>query len=247
MQLQADSVNGDAALLEVFDHGVYGVRFGVHAFCLSFVVEEDSSGICVASPAKCLLDVGRAFSGEPDTGLIEPDRVFESSTFVEGFVDYVPGENLAGIVLHLRGDVFLQDVCQLLGSELCGAQPFGVVVIPNQAVAADFHIVGPREANNLISLLKIECAFVPPDGPPLHRVFRFDHVELATEGLGIGSLGKGIRTDSGAYQQACGCGGLAQACLRRRTGRKEQRQKTEKREQLRSCHLPLLSGRQERM
>jgi len=114
-------------------------------------------------------------------------------------------------------------------------------MIPNQAMAADFHMVGLREADNLISLLKIECAFVPPNGPPFHRVLRFDHVEFATESLGVRSFGQGIRPDSSTHQKACSCGGLAQRCGRCRSGPKKEREKAEKQEQPGSCHVPYLA------
>ena len=67
-------------------------------------------------------------------------------------------------------------------------------------MAADFHVVGVCETDNRIAFVKVECAFVASDDPPFHCVFRFDHIEFATEGLGIGRLGKRIGADRAANQ-----------------------------------------------
>ena len=150
--------------------------------------------------------------------------------FVECLVDYVPGENLAGIVLHHGGDVFLQEMGQLLGSEVRCRLAIWDCRDPKAGNGRGLSYRGRARSGQSHLLAENRIRLVGGGRSTTSCVFRFDHVEFATEGLGVGRLGKGIRTDRGAHQQACGCGGLAQGGWRRRTGRKEQRQKTQKHE-----------------
>src|SRR5690242_9489268 len=54
-------------------------------------------------------------------------------------------------------------------------------MIPDQAVTAHFHSVGLCKADNLIPLAEIKLTFVLPNAPPLHGVFRFNHVEFTAQ------------------------------------------------------------------
>jgi hypothetical protein len=58
-------------------------------------------------------------------------------------------------------------------------EPLGIVVIPYQAVSANFHGVRLRKADNFITLAEVEGVRVSPHRPPLHRILRLDHVEFA--------------------------------------------------------------------
>jgi hypothetical protein len=55
-------------------------------------------------------------------------------------------------------------------SEMSLRQPVGIVVIPNQAVSANYHAVGQCELYDLVAFTKVEGAGRVPHGPPLHHV-----------------------------------------------------------------------------
>ena len=61
-------------------------------------------------PAKGLFDIGGALFSKSDPRLVVPDRVAPMAIFVESFIHYMPGEDLAAVVLYHRRDVFLKQV-----------------------------------------------------------------------------------------------------------------------------------------
>ena len=81
-------------------------------------------------------------------------------------------------MLHLGSNVFLEQMRQLIRSEMAIGQPFGVVVVPDETVTADFHSMGDSEADNFVGLSKVKPVRVCPNDPLLHRIFWFNHVEL---------------------------------------------------------------------
>src|SRR5579872_3504135 len=89
-------------------------------------------------------------------------------------------------------------------------QPIRVVASPNQAMAADFHLMGLREANNQIALLKIVGTCVWPQSPPLHGVFSLHHAEFTGQGRAIRSFRKLRWTHGRADQDASLCSLLLQ-------------------------------------
>jgi len=90
------------------------------------------------------------------------------------------------------------------GREVALREPLGVVVIPYQAVSANFHVVRLGEAGDFIALAEVEGVCVPPHRPPFHRVLRLDHVEFARQGGRVGSFGKQRRTDRSPDEHARG-------------------------------------------
>lgn len=61
--------------------------------------------------------------------------------FIERFIHDIPGKDLPGVVLHHRCDVFLQQMRHLFLCELPVLKPVGILVVLDQAVAADLHPV----------------------------------------------------------------------------------------------------------
>jgi hypothetical protein len=55
---------------------------------------------------------------------------------------------------------------------------------------AHFHAMSFGEPHNLVGMREVERGAVRPDHPPLHRFFRFEHVEFARQGQGIQALRK---------------------------------------------------------
>jgi len=61
VQLQANSVDGNSAVLKVLDHCIDRVGFPVEAFPFSLVIKQQRSWIGIVGPAKGLLDISCAF------------------------------------------------------------------------------------------------------------------------------------------------------------------------------------------
>jgi hypothetical protein len=77
--------------------------------------------------------------------------------------------------------MFLQQARQLGGREMAVGKPLRIVMVPNQAVPADLHSVSLREADDFIGLAEVEGSMSAANHPPLHRIFRFDHIEFARQ------------------------------------------------------------------
>lgn len=105
--------------------------FRIEIFAAVVVVEKQCVGVGLMRPAESLLDIGCGLARQTDAGLVVPRRIFHPAIFIQGFVYYIPGEDLAGIVLHYGCDVFLQDLGQLVRRVPIVSQPFGIVVIPH--------------------------------------------------------------------------------------------------------------------
>jgi hypothetical protein len=103
----------------------------------------------------------------------------QGAAFVEGFIHDIPGENLATVARdHLR-DVLLQELPEFLRCKLPGGQPGGIRASPHQGVSAHSHAMSFGKLQNTVGLREVEGQAVRTYHPPLHRIFRFDHVELA--------------------------------------------------------------------
>ena len=72
MQLQADAVDRDAAMFEVFEHFVDRVGLVIEEFAFGFVVEKERVRVSFAGPAEDLLQIGRPLAGKTDAGLVVP-------------------------------------------------------------------------------------------------------------------------------------------------------------------------------
>ena len=77
-------------------------------------------------------------------------------------------------------------------------QPYGIVVIPNQAVTADLHCVDLSETDSLVCRCESKVVGGWVNRLPLQRIFRFDHVEFARESGGVGWFGEEGRTNGSA-------------------------------------------------
>src|SRR5579864_8201058 len=111
-------------------------------------------------------------------------------------------------MLHHGHDVFLEEVRHLVWRELALSQPIRIVVVPNQTMTADFHPVSLSEADNLVAFGKVECARNATDRPPLHSVFRFDHIELTGKSDGVSGFRKHTGTNCRAHQEPNSVRGL---------------------------------------
>ena len=81
VHLQSDSVDGDAAMLEILHHRIDRVGLAVEPFAAVLVVEEQRLRIGLVRPAKGLLDISSALVGQSDAGLVVPRRVFDVGPF----------------------------------------------------------------------------------------------------------------------------------------------------------------------
>jgi hypothetical protein len=83
-------------------------------------------------------------------------------------------------MLHHAGDVLVEQQRELPAREVTLCKPVRVVAAPHQAVAADLHMMGLREANHLVALAKVVGSRIGTQRTPLHRIFRFNHAEFAS-------------------------------------------------------------------
>ena len=74
-----------------------------------------------------------------------PDRASHCSVRIECLVDDVPGPDLAGVGLGDDRDVIRQDLVQSRDMVIvvlyAGHEPFGNLLMPDEAMPADLHIV----------------------------------------------------------------------------------------------------------
>ena len=210
VHLQPDAIDGDTAALEVFHHGIEGVRLRIHGFRSAVVIEEKRVGVGLMSPAERLFNVGGRFACEADSRLVIPDGRFHFSVLVEPFVEHIPGEHLAAIVSGYARDVLVQDVRELLHSESLASQPGRVGPSPDQGVTTHLHAVRFGEPDDLVALSEVEGRLVGAKDPPFHRIFGLDHIELAAERGGVLLFGQSIGPHRGPDQEAKRIGLLAQ-------------------------------------
>ena len=84
----------------------------------------------------------------------------------------------------------MQESRQLPGCEMTVSKPLRVITAPDQTMAADFHLMIFGEANQLVALMKVVDGSIWPQRPPLHRIFRLQHVEFVSQSGSVGTLGK---------------------------------------------------------
>ena len=109
VQLQSDTVDRNAAILELPDHGIDRVGFAVEGVTLCLVVKQQHLGIGFVGPTKSLLNVSRALIGQADSWPVVPGRVPRCASFIQPLVQDNPGEDVARIVLHHGCDVLMQE------------------------------------------------------------------------------------------------------------------------------------------
>ncbi len=117
-------------------------------------------------------------------------------------------------MLHHRCDVLLQKARHLSAREPPLSQPIGIVVIPDQAVAANLHAVRLSKAHHFVGRMEIKSIGSSPDNLPLHRIFRLDHVEFATERCSVSGFREKARTNRRAKEQVGSVGSLSERCGR---------------------------------
>src|SRR5260370_35289026 len=98
--------------------------------------------------------------------------------------------------------MFVQKARQLPDGEMSVGEPRWVVATPDQTMAANLHLMRLRKANHFVATIKVVGSSVRPQHPPLHRIFRLDHAELAGQGGGVGGFGKLSRRDGAADEQS---------------------------------------------
>src|SRR5579863_4752796 len=82
VHLQADSVDGDAAPLEFFDHGVDCIGFTVQGLAFRLVVKKKSMRIGLTRPSECLDDVSRVSCRRVDARSVVPRRILEPTALI---------------------------------------------------------------------------------------------------------------------------------------------------------------------
>ena len=105
----------------------------------------------------------------------------------------------------------------MLGSISAAGEPVWIVMVPNEAVAADLHAVQVGIFDDLVGTGEIKGCRTAANDRPFHRVFGFDHIEFARESFGVGRFrekcGADCRPDeamgflSGASQRGFRCRG----------------------------------------
>jgi hypothetical protein len=202
------TIHGHAAALEIPHHGVDGVGLGIDRFGLAVVVEKQRTGIGGMRPRERLFDVRSQFPSHTNAGLVIPQRVSQRSRFVERFVDHTPRKDFTAILGDHLLDVFAQKLRKFFWRERLTRQPGRIRPSPDQSVPANPHTMHLRELDNLVSLREVEGSAIRTDHPPLHRIFRFHHVELTLQGRGVALFRKKGRSYRSANRHA-GC-----VCLR---------------------------------
>ncbi len=177
MALEADAVDGDAAGLEVLDHGVDGVRLGADPVRAVVVVAELRARVGGAGGAEGRLDpvVAGALQVGVATHALRPVG--------ERLVDHVPGVDLAPVV---RGD--LRDVVEHRLAQrgpLHRLRPGRLLRVPQQRVPAHVHAVRHGVVEDLVAAGVAELALGRLGRVPLHLVLRRDRRELAVEDPGV--------------------------------------------------------------
>src|SRR5260370_25576219 len=97
-------------------------------------------------------------SGHDDSGLVSPDRAaqFSRLQLVEGLIDHVPREYLPPVMSDHSLNVSLKNFGKLSGSVFFFGQPFWILLVPDQGVTANLHLVRHGEIHHLVALRKIE-------------------------------------------------------------------------------------------
>lgn len=104
-------------------------------------------------PTEHLLNVLRSLLGKSYAGLVVPERFAYVSLLIQSFVDNIPRKNLPCVVSHYASDVFVEKPRELLGCEVTLRQPIRVVVVPDQAMAPNLHLMDLRKANQFAKWL----------------------------------------------------------------------------------------------
>jgi hypothetical protein len=119
-----------------------------------------------------------------------------------------------------RLDVGLEQFGKLCPREVPFSQPSRVLPVPNQRVSPNFHVMTVGEVDELVGLGEVKGFRAWTEHLPFHRVFRFEHVEIAGQRCRISRFDKSCGTRCGANQDS---GTLCRLPERLR-GRRGQRQ-----------------------
>ena len=130
MGLQADAVDGHAALLEVLNQGLHGKRLVADRLHVVVVVVQlrPRRGV-LAREAERVLDI-RGTQG------FEPNIATQGAIVVEGLVHDVPRVAVVVVVRSLVLDVVLHYTEQLALAPRLARQPVRELVVPDEVVAA---------------------------------------------------------------------------------------------------------------
>ncbi|CAG7652321.1 hypothetical protein SBRY_50846 [Actinacidiphila bryophytorum] len=188
--LEAHAVDRDAAGLEVLDHVVDGGALRVDAVGVVVVVAE--LGVRVGGPrgAEGLLDVAVA-----DLVLEGRAAAGAGTAVLEGLVDDVPRVDLALVVGHDLGDVVVHRRLERRGAQ--ARHPAGQLLVPDQRVPADQHVLRLGVGDDLVAGTEVERVLARLDRVPLHLVLGRDRAELGVQGRRVGGLAEVGRADRG--------------------------------------------------
>ncbi len=124
MPLQTDAMHRDAALDKILQHGIDGVRFGVHAFGTIIVVEKTRFRVGFVREAEGQFDIIIADHLSPG-GIAQAGAAIRDS-----FVDHIPDGDAALIAPDHRHDMVAQQLNRFIAAELPGRQPFRHALVP---------------------------------------------------------------------------------------------------------------------
>ena len=205
--LDADGIDGDAALLHAADEredgGAFCRRLLILAFDVVVVVGEEGVRVDAACGAEGDVDV----VGEE----LLPGRVAHAVGQVvgdlDGFVDDVPAVDAAFVAPGDGFDVVDEDLLGVLRCDV-GREPRGKSAVPDEVVAAHIHAVLLGEVNDGVGVVEEEGGGLRMDGAELELVFGDEDAHLLLDERGVvGLLAESLGVDAAADEQAAGGGG----------------------------------------
>src|SRR5262249_17891674 len=151
MHLPSNAVNRLSLIPEVPYQVINGVGLRVHSLDGVIVVVEPRVRIRLASELKSHLNIVR-----PD--FLKPERAGPElrGRIVNRFVYDVPCPYPSLVAPDQRSNVVPQNLDHFVAGEVPSRQPTGKLIMPDQRMAAHFHIVGLGKINEGIGVGKIK-------------------------------------------------------------------------------------------
>jgi hypothetical protein len=128
MALQPNTVDSDASLLEVLDHGSHGVALVANGLNVVIVVVQLGLFVVLVGD---LENGGHVIWAKG----VQPQVLAEGAILVKALIDDVPGVAFALEVGHLMSDVVLQDREELWLGPVLACEPVWQLAVPNKIVA----------------------------------------------------------------------------------------------------------------
>jgi len=174
-------------------------RIGAQSLAAGIVVKELRVGVGGVSPFERRIDVVGAKLRKPVRGL----RTIRSSVS-DGFIHYVPVDELPFVMGHHRVDVFLQNGSGVRTGIISIGEPRRKSGLPHQVMSAHLHAIGLGIGDNLVTGTEIKPMCARLGGGELHGVFRDNQVELASHRLRVSGIGKMSGIDGSTHEKPAG-------------------------------------------